>query len=72
MNFTAKLTPVRELWFCERKKMPRIIRASVALIGLPPKQIVSGWASKPDPPARSGTNAFRHILYPGTAAEKQR
>jgi len=46
MNFTPKFTSVSELRVSGRKKMPRIIRATVALIGLLVKLIVSGWDSK--------------------------
>jgi len=70
MNFTPKFTSVSELRVSGRKKMPRIIRATVALIGLLVKLIVSGWSSKPDAQGRPGTNACRprprtHKRLPG-------
>ncbi len=43
MNFTPKFTSVSELRFSGRKKMPRIIRVTAALIGLPVKLIVTNW-----------------------------
>ncbi len=44
--------------------MPCIIRATVALIGVLVKLIVSSWAAKPDARGRPGTNACRQRPRP--------